>query len=429
MNLKESILYILKNDVKPAVGCTEPVAIALASSAARSVLGGEIDKAIITLSPNVFKNGMSVGIPGIDEVGLDVAAALGIAKGDPSQGLNLLGDISDEMRQCAKNLLNGQKIKVVISDTTKKIYIESKLYVGNNISRAVTEDRHDNITGVYLNKKNVYGFSIEEVGTKQNGLDDSFFETPIIELIEEIEEIDFVELEYMLEGVKLNKNAVDIGLSKKLGVGTGYAIKRNIDKGLLSRDLPTLAMAMTSAAADARMSGLAIPVMSSNGSGNHGITAIVPIIAYNEMYPTSDEKIAKALAISHIITAYVKNFIGRLSPLCGCSIAAVTGSASGITWLMGGKEKEIQGVIKNILANLTGVVCDGAKAGCALKLGTAAVSGVQAALYAIDGYVIEGDSGIVGNTAEESIKNLGRLSQYGLNNTDKAIIDIMVNRT
>lgn len=426
MNLKEGILYILNNDVKPAVGCTEPVAIALACAAAKSVIKGEVDKVVVSLSPNVYKNGMNVGIPGIDEIGLDVAGALGVAKGDPSEGLSLLGSISEEMKQNAKTLLKDNKIKVELLDTPKRMYIESKIYVGSDVARAVIEDKHDNIVGIYLNDKCLFSKENGKDAAASNEFDDSFFEHPVIDIIEEVEKLDFEDIKYMLEGIKMNRKAVELGMANKLGVGAGHAMKVNMEKGLIAKDVSNLAMMMTSAASDARMSGLAIPVMSSNGSGNHGITAIVPIIAYNEMFPTSDDRLARAVAISHLVTAYVKNSIGRLSSLCGCSIAASTGSACGITWLMGGKEKEIQGVIKNILANQSGVICDGAKPGCALKLGTAAVSGVQAAIYAMDGYVIDQNSGIVTGTAEESINNLGQLSQQGMGQVDNAIINIML---
>ena len=186
-------------------------------------------------------------------------------------------------------------------------------------------------------------------------------------------------------------------------------------------------MMLTSAASDARMSGLNVPVMSSNGSGNNGLTAILPIAAYNEINPSNEVNLSKALAISHVITAYVKHYIGRLSPLCGCSIAAATGSACAITWLMGGSYAQIQGTVKNILANQSGVICDGAKPGCSLKLGTAAAAGVQSSILAMEGYYACKNNGIVTGTAEQSIKNLKILSDQGMTNVDRTIIDIMLN--
>ena len=209
MSLKESILYILNNDVKPAVGCTEPVAIALACAAAKSVIKGEVDKVVVQLSPNVYKNGMNVGIPGIDEIGLDVAGALGVAKGDPSEGLSLLGSIDNSMKEYAKSLLKEEKIKVELLDTPKRIYIESIITSGDNVSKAIIEDKHDNITGIYLNNECVFSSKNEEVSATTGGLDDSFFEYPIIDIIEEVEKLDFKDIEYMLEGIKMNRQALN----------------------------------------------------------------------------------------------------------------------------------------------------------------------------------------------------------------------------
>lgn len=426
MNLRESILYILNNDVKPAVGCTEPVAIALACATAKSVLEGEIDKVVVKLSPNVYKNGMNVGIPGIDEIGLDVAAALGTAKGDPSEKLKILGNIDVNIKNHAKELLKEKRVEVKLLDTSKKIYIECSIHAGNDISKAIIEDRHDNITNIFLNNNCVFSAQNNDTLAKIDELDDSFFEYSITDIIKEIEKLDFEDIKYMLEGISMNEEAAALGMSKKFGIGVGYAIKENIEKGLIAQDLPDLAMMMTAAASDARMSGFPIPVMSSNGSGNHGLTAILPIVAYNKMYPTDDDKIARALAISHLVTAYIKHYVGRLSCLCGCSIAAGTGSACAVVWLMGGEYTHIQGVIKNILANQSGVVCDGAKPGCSLKLGTAAASAMQSAILAINGFSASKNNGIVTKTAEQSIKNLGILSQKGMNDVDKTIIDIML---
>lgn len=425
MKLKENILYVLNNDVKPAVGCTEPVAIALACAAAKSVINGKVDKVIISISPNVYKNGMNVGIPGIDEIGLDVAAALGTAKGDHTNGLQILGDISQEVQDEAKNLLKGKKVEVKLEDTSKSVYIEAIIYSNNDISKAIIEDKHDNITLISLNEKTISSAKDNVSANTKLTLDSDFFDTSIKDIINEIEKLDFSEISHMLDGLEMNKKAAELGMSKKLGIGVGYAMKKSMENGTLTEDLPNMAMMMTSAASDARMSGLVVPVMSSNGSGNHGLTAILPIAAYEKLYNTDKEKLAKALAISHTITGYIKHFIGRLSPLCGCSIAAATGSGCAIVWLMGGSYIHMQGTIKNMLANQAGVICDGAKPGCALKLGTAAASGVQSAIFSINGFSACKNNGIVTGTAEEAIKNLGILGKKGMSNVDKTIIEIM----
>lgn len=428
MSIKESILYILNNEVKPAIGCTEPVAIALCAAAAAScVANSNIDLVEVYLSSNIYKNGMNVGIPNSNEIGLDVAAALGVAKQSYEKGLEILGEIDDTCRSIAINLLENKKILVKIDDTDKKVYIKVILKSGINTAQAIIEDKHDNITYISLNDNIILSKENISINNSSSGVDENFFNSSILDIIKTIENLDFEDTKFLLEGIEMNMSAAKLGMSQKLGIGTGYALKQNMDKGIIGADLANRAMMLTSAASDARMSGLNVPVMSSNGSGNNGLTAILPIAAYNEINSSNEIDLSKALAISHVMTAYVKHYIGRLSPLCGCSIAASTGSACAITWLMGGNYAQIQGTVKNILANQSGVICDGAKPGCALKLGTAAAAGVQSSILAMEGYYACKNNGIVTGTAEQSIKNLKILSDKGMADVDRTIIDIMLN--
>ncbi len=426
MTIKENILYILNNEVKPAIGCTEPVAIALCAAAAASCINrADLDLVEVYLSSNIYKNGMNVGIPNSNEIGLDVAAALGAAKRECEKGLEILGEVDDDCRNIAKSLICNNKVIVKIADTDKKVYVKVIVKSGDDTAEAIIEDKHDNIVSISLNNS----FLKKELNTDKNfngSIDESFFDSSIMDIIKTIEDLSFEDTKFMLEGIEMNMSAAKMGIDKRLGIGTGYAMKQNMDKGILGKDLANTAMMLTSAASDARMSGLSVPVMSSNGSGNNGLTAILPIAAYNELNPTNEVDLSKALAISHVITSYVKHYIGRLSPLCGCSIAASTGSACAITWLMGGSYAQIQGTVKNILANQSGVICDGAKPGCAFKLGTAAAAGVQSSLLAMGGYYACKNNGIVTGTAEQSIKNLKTLSEKGMSNVDRTIIDIML---
>jgi len=425
----DNILKLLRNDVKPAVGCTEPVAIALAAAAAKSVITGDIDQVSVKISPNIYKNGMNVGIPGIDITGLDVGAALGAVIGSHEKGLQILGHVSDQERNNAISLLESNKVKVSLLDTDENIYLEASVTSGKDISKAIIIKKHDNLVSITKNDIEIFSKN-DDSSTKVSAdsmPDDDFFNTPIRDLVASIEMLDFNDIAFMLDGLEMNMHAAETGLSGNLGIGVGCAIKKAIDDGLLTEDFPNTAMMLTAAASDARMSGMAIPVMSSNGSGNHGLTAILPIAAYKEYHEESDERVAKALAISHVVTGYIKHYVGRLTPLCGCSIAASTGATCGIVWLMGGSVEQLENAIKNMIANQAGVVCDGAKPGCALKLGTAAASAVQSAIYALYNHYAHDNNGIVTGTAEESIKNLGVLSKKGLSNVDKTIIEIMEN--
>lgn len=247
----------------------------------------------------------------------------------------------------------------------------------------------------------------------------------IKELVENIEKLNFEDIKFLLDGISMNEEIAEYGLNQKVGIGVGYGMKKSMEEGLLGDDLMNQAMMITAAASDARMAGIKMPVMSSNGSGNHGLTAILPIVAYNRKFPQSEERLAKALAISHLITAYVKNFTGRLSAVCGCGVAASTGATAGISWLMSGDIRQIEGAIENMVANLSGMICDGAKAGCALKLASAASAAVQSAIIAKQECYVPPMNGIVGSKVEQSIQNLGKISDKGMSVTDKVIINVM----
>ncbi len=428
MDLKKNILLLLKNEVKTAIGCTEPVAIALcAAAAAHYIESTNYDSVEVILSPNIYKNGMSVGIPNSTDIGLDVAASLGVFIKDYSKGLEVLGTVSDESKLLAKQLKADNKITVKLADTDKKVYVKVIVKSGGDTSEAVISDRHDNIELITLNNTVIFEKKSTSEASAENVVDTELFNQKIMDIIKAIEELDSKDLEFLLDGINMNMEAAELGMSQRLGIGSGFAFKKSMDKGIIGKDLANVAMMYTSAASDARMSGMTVPIMSSNGSGNNGLTAILPIAAYNNFHPTENEKLSRGLAISHVLTAYVKHYIGRLSPLCGCSIAASTGSACAISWLMGGNYAQIQGTVKNILANQSGVICDGAKPGCTLKLGTAASAGVLSSILAMEGFYACKNNGIVTGTAEESIKNLKYLSDKGMSTVDKTIIEIMVN--
>ncbi len=301
--------------------------------------------------------------------------------------------------------------------------MEVNLKSNSNYSKVIIREMHNNFTHLETDGKII--FQKSHVSQSENNQSDELFNLKIRDIIKEIEEIEPSKLEFLLEGIEMNEKIANVALEKKLGIGVGYSIYENIKNNIIADDLINTAAMLTAAASDARMSGLNMPVMSSNGSGNNGLTAILPIAAYKKKYDVDNEKIAKALAISHIINCYVKYYIGRLSALCGCAVAAATGSGAAIAYLMGANYDQIDGVIKNMIANLSGMICDGAKVSCAFKLATAASTAVQSALLALNNSIALPKNGIVAESAEETIKNLGTLSKKGMNTTDKVILEIM----
>lgn len=424
MSMKENIVKLLKEEVIPAMGCTEPVAVALAASKAKEILGeGQIEKAKILVSPNIYKNGLCVGIPYTNEVGLSIASALGIIAGKSEKDLRVLEGLNDADVIKSKAFIADGKLSLGIKDTQEKIYIEVLLESEKSYSKVIIQGKHNNF--VLLEKDNDIIMEKERSGVKKVAIADRLYSMKIRDIINEVENIDYKELEFLLEGLDMNEKIAKTALEKSLGIGVGSGFYENIKNGLMADDFINNAMALTAAGADARMSGMNMPVMSSSGSGNNGLTAILPIVAYKNTKDVSEEKLSKALAISHMITGYIKHYIGRLSPLCGCGVAAGTGSSAAIAWLMGANYEQIDGTIKNMIANISGMICDGAKVGCALKLATSASTGIQSAILAINNKIVPSKNGIVSESAEDSIKNLGELGRNGMSVTDKVILDIM----
>lgn len=425
MDVRKQLIDILKAEVKPALGCTEPVAVALACAKAKELLGEEVVKNTILVSPNVYKNGMCVGIPGTDRLGLKISAALGFIGGHSENGLRVLETLTPEEVKIAEKYMDENPISISPADTKEKVYIEVTLQGKTRTSKVAIRTKHDNF--VYLEANGAVLLNEEPqtenaVSAPQENIMDTI---TIKELVKNIEALELKDIEFLLEGISMNEEIANYGLQQKTGIGVGYGIKKSMEDGLLGDDLMNYAMMITAAASDARMAGVKMPVMSSNGSGNHGITAILPIVAYNKKFPQTDEKLAKALAISHLVTAYVKNYTGRLSAVCGCGVAASTGATAGVSWLMSGNERQIEGAIENMIANLSGMICDGAKAGCALKLASAASAAIQSAIIAKHECFVPPMNGIVGAKVEQSIQNLGRVSDKGMTVTDEVIINVM----
>jgi len=429
MELKEMIIKTLEREVLPAMGCTEPVAVSLGCARAKEAgLGkGALKSLDVKVSANIYKNGMGVGVPGTNgEIGLPIAAALGVTGGHSEKGLNLLSDIDDKALMEAKKMVESGMVHIEESDVKDGVYVDSVLTYENGFSRSVIKTRHDR----FIKVENSEGVIFEEsgdTGNKKDVFDNSvLYDMTIKELIGVIESMSLKDLAFMLDGIKMNKDISFTAMDKKIGMGLGYKYKQKLDNGELADDLLNRSMVYTASGADARMSGISMPVMSSSGSGNHGLTATLPLAAYASLNEVSDEKLCKALAISHMVTSYIKRYTGRLSALCGCGVAAGTAVSGALVWIMGGNQEQIEGAISNMIASISGMVCDGAKAGCALKLVTASTSAVYFANMAMEGIIVPEYNGLVGKTVEESIKSMGKLAADGMVITDKVILKRMV---
>lgn len=426
---------ILKREVTPALGCTDPVAIALAAAAtARLLQPKTIDTISVCVDPNIFKNGYSVPIPGTAGLsGLELSAALGAFGGDSNRGLEVLETLTPETLAKALNFVRKGRVAIHLLHGHRGIHIQTHIQAEEHEAACLIENTHDNIVSLTLDGTEVAERPLVSGSRLEKRPDRSGFESWIVtltldEMLEMINIFDESDLEFIKKGVVLNHRLAECGLTGEYGMGIGRTLQKLVDRGLIKLDMVLAARILTAAAADARMAGAGIPAMASAGSGNHGLTAVLPIRAVQNHIGCSNDTLYRAIGFSHILTSYVKSHTGRLAPLCGCSIAAGAGAAAGITWLMGGEKEQIAAAVKNLIGDLAGMICDGAKPGCALKLSTAAGNAVQAALLALEGVTLTNTDGILSETLEQTIRNLGVLSTRGMSEADATILEIMLNK-
>ena len=424
MDYNSNLLETLIDGVKPALGCTEPVAVGIATAKAFESLDGQVESIRVEVSPNIYKNGMGVGIPGTSKIGLEFAAALGVTCGDASLGLEVFKGVDKNSKEKADKLLESGKVQLVLEDGKGNFFIEAVVETENGKGICRIKESHTNIVYVEKNGKVLLEEEVEK-DTKKNG-NGYLKEIKLQDIKNFVEEVSFSDIKFLLEGVKVNMDIAKVGLEEKPGPGLGFAMDLLMEEGVMQKDVINRARVLTSAACDARMSGKNMPVMSSAGSGNQGITAIIPPAVMCEHLDCDDEKLARSLAFSHLTTAYIKAFTGNLSPVCACAVAAGIGASASIVWMLDGSINQIGGAIRNMVATLTGMVCDGAKGGCAFKLSTASSEAIIQAKLAMADVVVGGNDGIVSPDADKTIKNLGRFCSEGMKDLDKEIIDIMI---
>ena len=439
MTARESeIIELLQKEVKPALGCTEPIAVALAVAKAMEIIEEKNSSddpqwrfragynLKVEVSGNILKNGMGVGIPGTGMVGLHIAAALGAVCGKSAYGLEVLHDLDERSIAKAKELVESKSVIVGVADTGHKLYVKASVEVtGDHCASAVIEDDHDRIIETcYDGTVLSCGRSTEAVvmTEQKNTLD---YNLTVKEIFEFAKTVSYDDIQFILESKTLNLALAEEGMKGNYGLKVGYFISHSANREVFGGDFLSYAMSMTAAASDARMAGCTLAAMSNSGSGNQGITVTMPVIAYSLKYGTSDEALARALVLSHLIAIHIKGYLGKLSALCGCVIAS-TGAACGLVYLRGGDYEQVCSAIKNMVGNITGMVCDGAKVGCAMKVASGVSCALQSAVLAREGICISEHDGIIEKDIEKTIQNLGRIGSVGMQNTDNMILDIMV---
>lgn len=420
------LIPILKDQVKPALGCTEPVAVALSAVRAKEILGAPVEKIHITVNSNILKNGMGVGIPGTEERGLVFAVALGLLVGKSEYGFEVFKDVKDDRVQEALALEKSGIIDVQLDPDALALLIDAQAFGDGHEARVTIKNSHTNIVheskdGQLLLDKEIEAVQDKTKEAAQKEIKYEIQKFTVDELIDFAATRPIEDLTFIREGMEMNLTLAEVGIAKDLGMGLGKYLHSHIT------DLNSKAKAYTAAASEARMSGYPLPVMSSAGSGNHGLITIIPLSIMGQELGLPEEKIIRSITLSHLITIYVKSLIGSLSPVCGCGVAAGLGFASGHTFMQDGDYAQIKNAISNTIAGVTGMICDGAKLGCAYKLAISFDAAISASEMALNNIYVPLDNGILGETVEQTIQNLADVSNIGMAETDRSILDIMLN--
>ena len=416
---QDQLIALIQEQIRPAVGCTEPGAAAYAAAVAAQTLGETPERLTVSVSRNILKNAMGVGIPGTDMVGLPIAVALGALSGDAGAGLAVLHNITDEDVAQAQKLVDAQGVQVRLSDHPQKLYIDVLAEAGEHSARTVIAGTHTNIIRI---EKDGQCISTGD-GAEENGAAGGGAELSLKEIDDFVRSVSSEKLNFLRECIDMNSAISQEGLEHPYGLGIGQSIYETLPE---NNSEENYALAVTCAAADARMGGCTLPVMSSCGSGNQGLTATLPVIAVARKRGLSEEDTFRALAYSLLVTIHVKQHLGKLSALCACSVGASIGTACALTYLDGGTLQQIGHCVDNVVADVSGVICDGAKAGCALKIATGVSSAFRGAMLAMKNRNASALDGIVGHDPEASVDNLGNLCNTGMLDTDRVILDMLV---
>lgn len=421
---RERIIDLIHREVVPAMGCTEPAAVSLCVAKATELLGCTPTEIKVRLSTNILKNAMGVGIPGTGMIGLPIAIALGALIGKSEYGLEVLRDVNDEAVAAGKEYIAGHNIDIkLFENAPSNLHIDVEVSHDTDRVRATISREHTNF--VYLEKNRAVIFNEEPTTNAGEVMVDTTHDIALdLHTVWEFAtETPLDEIDFILQARELNQAAADVALASEYGHSLGSTMRHS---GVVYfGDTPVAHMiSLTSAACDARMGGAPIPVMSNSGSGNQGICATMPVVSYAADINASDEQLIRALTLSHLTSIYIKQSLGRLSALCGCVVAS-TGAASGLVYLMGGDYEQVAAAVKNMVANLTGMICDGAKPSCAMKISSGVSTAMMSAMMAMNGHCVTSAEGIIDEDVDRTIRNLTSIGRDAMRATDLYVLDIM----
>lgn len=421
---RKRIIDLIHQEVVPAIGCTEPIAVALCVAKATEKLGTKPEKINVLLSANILKNAMGVGIPGTGMIGLPIAIALGALIGKSEYQLEVLKDSTPDVVEEGKRFIEEKRIHISLKENIEeKLYIEVCCEVGDDKATAVIAGGHT--TFIYIERNGEVLFQKQHTASCEK--EEECLELTLRKVYDFALNTPLDEISFILETARLNKAAAERSFEGNYGHGLGKMLRGTYEHKVMGDSVFSHILSYTSGACDARMAGAMIPVMSNSGSGNQGISATLPVLVFAEENDKSEEELIRALMLSHLTVIYIKQSLGRLSALCGCVVAA-TGSSCGITWLMGGTYDQVAYAVQNMIANLTGMICDGAKPSCALKVTTGVSTAVLSAIMAMENRCVTSVEGIIDEDVDQSIRNLTKIGSKGMNETDKLVLEIMTGK-
>lgn len=425
---KEQMLELLRKDVVPALGCTEPVCVALCAASAGKLIDDNIEVIEVFTNAGIYKNGMSAGIPNCAMVGLDWAAALGAFLKNPEKNLELLADVDDDILAKAEALVEAGKVSVKVDDAAKSLYVKCILRSKNEEAICVIQNAHTNIVCLSRNGEVLLEKETATTTAGDDVLVNALLEMSIADIRKLVATATEEELGFMLDGVAMNESLAAYSESQEVGVGIAQNLRKEINAGLLANDLANKIVLQVSSAAESRLDGCPLPTMSSSGAGTKGLVVILPVSETAKAIGASRLQTVQALAFAHLVNRYINAFVGKLSPMCSCVMCSSTAASAGITWLLGGNDEQIAYAIRNMCGTVTGMLCDGGKVGCALKVSTGSFAALMSAIHAVNDVALRVSDGICAETAEQCIKNMARVGNQGMQATDAEILAIMTTK-
>ena len=423
-NTRQSIIALIQREVVPAVGCTEPIAVALCTARATETLGQRPEKITVMLSANIMKNAMGVGIPGTGMIGLPIAIALGAIVGRSEYELEVIKDVTPETLEEGKAYVDEKRIDIRLkAGITEKLYIDVVCEAAGSKAEAVISGSHTNF--VYISRDGETLLDVKNTGCEDGDNGDPELCMRTVYDFATTTPVD--EIAFILKTRQYNLKAAEESVKGNFGHCLGKTIDRPLSHGIFGNSIFSHILSKTASACDARMGGAMIPVMSNSGSGNQGICATNPVAVYAMENENTEEELIRALTLSHLTAIYIKQSLGKLSAVCGCVVASI-GSSCGITYLMGGDYNRVCNSVKNMIANLTGMICDGAKPSCSLKIASGVSTALLSSLLAIEGRCVTAVEGIIDDDVDRSIRNLTRIGSETMNQTDEMVLDIMTHK-